>query len=85
MKILFDFSILYLAAIFQPAFGQSVKSDSINPYGKGTIIDANGNDIRAIVGLLLFGETQDDGTVAGMLKSMEWIINQLEIFTKKIK
>jgi len=69
---------LCLAAMFHPAFGQNVKLDSVanvadgkcdsvfkerNPYGKGTIFDVNGNEIYAIVGLSLFGEKQEDGTV----------------------
>jgi hypothetical protein len=83
-------------AIFQPVFGQSVKSDSINPYGKGTIIDANGNILKAeqsggefytIYPSLnvrqLMVDVTDEKDAAGMLKSMEGIINQLENFHKK--
>jgi hypothetical protein len=64
--------------MFYPAFGQDAPLDSVanvadsacgsifkkhNPYGKGTIFDADSNKISAIVGLSLFGEKQEDGTV----------------------
>jgi hypothetical protein len=75
MKKKIVISTICLTAMFYPAFGQNVKLDSVadgkcdtilkthNPYGKGTIFDTNGNYYSAIVGLSLFGEKQEDGTV----------------------